>query len=407
MTEPDSWLVSPDLAAVWERIRHRLERNGGDARGRTPVTVSSRQERHALGDLLGRPVLADRVTVDLAALERRLVERTAFTTLAQVVQAVSGYPLRDRPRERQERIARRELPLELARTLADGPWVEPWLAGLSRSGVLTRTPDGEALVRRAVHTIHSVLSGEHAPCSRVELAAQVVGDSHALDEDTLLHTVVLRGLAAAVDRDLPTGVVARRALWELHGISPDLVSATCLVLGLRPTGEGPLASRLVVAAEAGDPVHLTAWDLRRRRGAGVDPRTVLVCENPRVLEAVAERFGGAVPVVCTAGQPNTVVTSVLSWLADSSCLLRYHGDFDWPGIAITNRLVAQCGVDPWLMSAAEYESGFRQGSPTLVGAQVEPSWNTELGASMRAHGVAVHEESVLEQLLVALTREWF
>jgi uncharacterized protein (TIGR02679 family) len=406
MPDPDGWLVSPELTPVWERIRTRLESNGGDARGRAAVTVSSRQQRHALSDLLGRPVLSDRVTVDLAALERRLVERTAFTSLADAVHGVTGWPLRDRPHERRERVARRQGPLELARSLVDDPWVESWLSGLSRSGVLTRAASGEALVRHAVEVLRAVLSGAHTPGSRVELAARIVGDSHALDEDTLLHAVVLRGLAAAADADVPTGVVERRAMWEQHGISPDLVSATCLALGLRPTGEGPLSSRLGVAAEAGDPVHLTAWDLRRRRDTRLEGDAVLVCENPRVLEAVAERFGGAVPVVCTAGQPNTVVTGTLAWLRESGRALRYHGDFDWPGIAITNRLGAQCGVEPWLMRAADYEAGFRAGSLKLAGTPVEPCWDTELGASMRTRGIAVHEESVLEQVLMSLESGW-
>ena len=406
MADPDDWLRSPDLTPVWERIHARLERSGGDAQGRAPITVGSRPERHALSDLLGRPVLTDRVTVDLASLESRLVERTAFASLSEVVQAVTGRRLRDRPGERAAQVERRQGPLELARALVDGPWAETWVAGLSRSGALTRSSDSERLVRDAVDVIHAVLSAEHSPGSRVELAARVVGDSHALDEDTVLHSVVLRGLAAAVNVEVPTGVVERRALWEQHGISPDLVSATCLVLGVRPAGDGPLSSRLAVAAEAGDPVHLTAWDLRRRRDARLAGQSVLVCENPRVLEAVAERFGGAISVVCTAGQPNTVVTSVLSWLRDSGCGLRYHGDFDWPGIAITNRMVAQCGVEPWLMRTVDYEAGFRTGSPKLVGLPVEPCWDIELGASMRTHGVAVHEESVLEQVLTSLDGHW-
>jgi uncharacterized protein (TIGR02679 family) len=96
-------------------------------------------------------------------------------------------------------------------------------------------------------------------------------------------------------------------------------------------------------------------------------------------------------------QPTLVVLDVLAALTGAR--LRYHGDFDWPGIAIANRLVAEAGVEPWRMGAAEYVDAVGSGGLPLTGAPVEPSWDPELGAAMRHHGVAVHEEAVLADLL--------
>ena len=177
----------------------------------------------------------------------------------------------------------------------------------------------------------------------------------------------------------------------------DLVSATCLALGLRRR-DGPVAARLDLAADAGDPVHLTAWDLRRC--VLRVPPVVLVCENPRVLEAVAEPLRRPGAVVCTAGEPALVVLDVLAALGGAE--LRYHGDFDWPGVAIANRLVSRFGVEPWLMDSATYEGAVRPASPVLAGAPIDPTWDPELGAAMRLHGGAVHEESVLADLLARL-----
>jgi uncharacterized protein (TIGR02679 family) len=147
-------------------------------------------------------------------------------------------------------------------------------------------------------------------------------------------------------------------------------------------------------------VHLTGWDLRRCTLRV--PEVVLVCENPRVLEAAAERGGGRTPVVCTSGQPALVVLDVLGELQGAE--LRYHGDFDWAGVAIANRLIAVAGVTPWRMSAADYERGLAGAALPLVGASVEPVWDAELGAAMRHHGIAVHEEAVLPDLLDPTTR---
>jgi len=58
---------------------------------------------------------------------------------------------------------------------------------------------------------------------------------------------------------------------------------------------------------------------------------------------------------------------------------------------------------PWRMGAADYLGALRGPRLPLSGAPVEPVWDAELGAAMRHHGVAVHEESVLNELLTGLT----
>lgn len=127
---------------------------------------------------------------------------------------------------------------------------------------------------------------------------------------------------------------------------------------------------------------------------------VFVCENPRVLEAIAEGGLDGVAIVCTSGRSTLVVLEVLRRLANSGAHIRYHGDFDWPGIAMANQLVAMFDVEPWRMSADDYLD-----SPArlpLVGSEVAPAWDAELGAAMRHRGLAVHEEAVLGGLLDSL-----
>jgi uncharacterized protein (TIGR02679 family) len=395
------WLTDPALDGVFARLRERLERTGLQASGRLPVSLDSREERHALSSLLGRSVTRETVTLDLGELDRRLRERSGHGGLVGVVEARSGTRLRDRPGERADRRSRREEPLALARRLLDEPWAEAWVADLRRTGLLSRASDPEAVVRQAASVLRGLLDGT-ASGSRVELAAHVVGDAHGLDEDRVLHRAVLRALAAARDVPAPETLAERRALWESFGVGPDAVSSTCLALGLSATGPGAGASRLRTAAEAGDPVHVTRWDLGRLGDLTRPGRPVLVCENPRVLEAVAETYAGSVPVVCTFGEPNTVVASVLEGLVSVGATLRYHGDFDWPGIAIANRAVSRFAVEPWLMGAGDYEGSVRGDAPELAGAPVEPCWDAELGAAMRARGRCLHEETALTELLAAL-----
>ena len=387
-----SWLTDPALTRIWRLLADRLADRGRQPSGRVVLGGLSRKERHAVSALLGRSVTTARLAVELADLDAALLARSGLGGLVAVVEAATGEPVLDRPALRARRRTDREAPLALARELlGDRPWVAGWLDAVARSGMLGRATDPLDAVRCAA----AVLERLPQPTSRTELAATVGAGAHALDDGTTTAGLVLRGLAARSGRPVPATPAQRRDLWERYGVHVDLVSTSCLTLGLR--GTGPAAARLDLAADAGDPVHLTPWDLRRV--VLTPPDTALVCENPRVLAATAERFGGRFAVVCTRGQPTLVVLDVLRALNGSR--LRYHGDFDWPGIHIASRLIAEVGVEPWHMGPADYETAIRPGLTPLTGDPVEPVWDAELGASMRHHGVAVHEEALLPDLVVA------
>ncbi|MET1086133.1 MAG: DUF2399 domain-containing protein [Arthrobacter sp.] len=285
------------------------------------------------------------------------------------------------------------------------PWSSQWIAGLRRTGLLTNRGDSEQTIREAAAVLGELTDTEGAPLaqSRVGLGARLLGDAHALDRDRLLLQVVLPGLAAAAGVPIPDGAREREDLWAKHGVEPDLLSRTCLVWGLRVgTGE-PTARRLSDAADAGDPVHLTEWDLRRIGSFAVAAgKRIFVCENPRVVEGLAERRVDGWAAVCTAGEPNLIVGQVLGNLSDGGADLYYHGDFDWPGIAIANRVITRFSARPWQMTCDDYLQAVRSAGPALAGNQVEPAWDHELGAAMRSRGRALHEETVLALILDGL-----
>lgn len=407
-----AWLADPALARVWEAVRRRLEQTGLAPAGRVVVSDLDRAERHAVSGLLGAPVVADVVRIDLRVLDAALRER-AGRDVATVVLLATGTAVRDRQAERSAGAARRDAPLAAARlwlaerpASASQPWLEDWLSGVRRSGLLTRVPAERSapvlLQALAVLDVLTTAASAGALWSRSELAATHTGDAHGLEDDRPVGQLVIRGLAVAAGLAIPVSGADRRAVWERWGVAVDHVSTSCLTLGLRPVADGARERRLRLAADDGDPVHLTGWDLARLDLAVPAGTPVLVCENPRVLEAIAQRFRGNIAVVCGAGMPAIVVMHALRALAASGADLRYHGDFDWPGVAIANRLVAEVGVRPWLMSAVDYESAARADGLPLRGVQVEATWDPELAAVMRARGVAVHEEAVLASLVGAL-----
>jgi uncharacterized protein (TIGR02679 family) len=411
------WVADPLLRPAWERVRARFEKSGLIPAGVVVVPLPTRADRHAMGALLGRPVTRGSVRLDLVSLDTRLKERSGIGGLNEVLTEIFGQPPRNRPADRADRQEMRERPLALAATLVSAPWGAEWVADMRRVGLLTRVAEistAEALVRDAARVFADLsmvpadstdrkgLAGSRTTQSRIELSARLFGNAHALDRDRLLHRVVVRGLAAAAAVPVPESARDSEELWARFGVEADLLSRTCLVWRLEILGESPLANRLSAAAESGDPLHITARDLRRVDRVEVPPDTpVLVCENPAVLEAFADRGGSDVAVVCTSGEPNLVVDEVLIRLAASGASLRYHGDFDWAGVAIANRAVVRYGVRPWLMGAGDYLRGVRLDGPELRGASVPASWDPDLCPRMQGQGRAVHEESVLEQLLAA------
>jgi len=87
--------------------------------------------------------------------------------------------------------------------------------------------------------------------------------------------------------------------------------------------------------------------------------------------------------------------------------LRYHGDFDWPGITIANYAIREYGAHPWRFARTDYEAAVEQ-SPAiehpLKGTEVVASWDLELAPCMRARHIAIAEEAVAASLLEDLGR---
>lgn len=402
---PD-WLSDPGLRPLWAASADGLERRSLEPRGRIVLSDLDRAGRHAIAGLLGQPVVRDRVRVDLMDLDQMLRERSGVGGLRTVCERALGHRLTDRAARRSAAVTAREAPLLAARDwldrhpdLATAAWPQEWLSWLRQAGTASRLAEPVHTVTIALDVVADVIAGGVA--SRAELAVRHTGDAHALDAGSPLAGLVLRALAYVHEVPPATTAAGRRALWERNGVHGDSVSATCLTLGLPGIGDSGLACRLRSAASSGDPVHVTAWDLARST-LSVPPRTpVLVCENPQVLEAMARRCAARWPIVCSAGEPNGVAMQVLRQLATSEARLRYHGDFDWPGIAIANRVRAVVGAEPWLMSAAAYLAAARADGLPLTGLPVTPTWDEALGAAMQDAGMAVHEESVLDALLEA------
>ena len=415
------WLTGPGLTRLWQGARKRLESNGVQATGSLRLTAMNAQERNDLSLLLGKPLTGAAVTIRLDMLDARLRASAAGLGLRQTLEEL-GPPLTDRRAARADVVARREqvwssLASSLdASPLADQEWPRQWYDLLRRAGVPRGVTPETAVwtLQQAVQVLTALLGPEgperNGTRGRGELAAMTTGSAHGLDDGTWLARLVQRGVALAHGTEFPDDAAGRRALWRLVSVTPDEVSSTVLTYGLRPDGGGWRERALRERADHHAEVHVTPRDLHDLRLQLPAGTVIHICENPRVVEAAADA-ACIQPLVCTSGSAATVVFTLLDALAATGCRFAYHGDFDWPGIALANRVIRRYEARPWRMGTADYEHlaarSQAEGIPQLAldGQPVSADWDPDLAPAMTALGIALHEEATLELLVDDLSRQ--
>nr|WP_051167589.1 DUF2399 domain-containing protein [Actinoplanes sp. N902-109] len=87
-----------------------------------------------------------------------------------------------------------------------------------------------------------------------------------------------------------------------------------------------------------------------------------------------------------------VGTRLLGRLIEAGDPVRYHGDFDWPGVSIAGRVMKQ-GAAAWRMSAEDYITAVSaldaDHAIALTGRAAPTPGDPGLAAAMSAHGLAV------------------
>ena len=407
-TGPQELYSGPQYQRLLAAARRSLERTGGLLDGSVSITAPTDAEREALIGITGtyRPPGTTRFTVKLADLEAAV--RAATGTPLSALLAAMGGPLADRPGRRAALAhARAELtataaasPLHIAHT-----WYRDWLAAVATDGTLTsliNKNDSTTLARaiRVLEYLHS-RPDSAPPLMLPALAEATTGDTKALNHDRgTLPTLVLRALAQARGTTLPSGAEARRELWDAFDVIVDDLASRVLVLNLPANGEG-LGEWLTGAAHYGTPFHISLHQLITLP-ITLNLPMVYLCENPAVLRRAAGELGPkSPPLICTEGRPSTAFHRLMRAITQGGGTLRYHGDFDWPGIDMTNQLVTRYQSRPWRMNADDYLAGASTDNDhiPLSGKPYPTSWDPQLAEAMQRTNRAVYEEAVADALL--------
>ncbi len=394
------------LARVRAGIRWRLERDR-PLRSLTLEDVSG-GERRAVELLLGRGARAgSSLTVDLVAVEEALCRAGVAATLREAVERLDGPIAGLSARRAAEAAAWAEVDRRLSELGRRVGRIDSWIAHVRARGLLKRWSRGDADGALALlGQLERLLAPlPVAPTPLGMFASRRLRDAHALDVGRTLRTMLLGALRARHGTPDVSGARGERATLAAAGLLSDDLLSQVLVLNLPGVGPTATDELLAAAARAGEPVPLPLGLLERAPPllGGIAGRVVSICENPWVVVAVGRRLGAAAaPLVCVRGESTVAVTTLLSLLHERGALLRYHGDFDWPGIEIAGRVRREVPWEPWRYDAAAYEAAVRDDDAELTGSPSRPAWDHALGEAMRRHGKQVEEEAVLDDLVADL-----
>lgn len=391
------------LALLRQRLRRRFELAAVDGPlSRLRMNNLAEEERAALARLVGRPPGSARsMQVDLAVADDKLRRSGVASSLRDALERLDG-PIVHLPTARLQREA-------LWSAVVDD-CTHPDLVGL------LAVPEGTSLLKllarkdpvvasRLCRLAEAVLQRLPAEAIvRSQLAADVLGDAHALDNRQPVATLVLAAwrrrtssAPGSEDGSLLGNAERARDTWAAAGVLINQLARPALFLNL-PIKSGDDGGR------TGEPSYLSLRSLLRSPPIwNLTGRRIFVCENPNLIAIAADRWGrDCAPLVCTDGMPAAAQRTLLSQLSLAGARLVYHGDFDWPGLRIANHVMRAHGAGPWRFSAADYVAAACTASDfakRLEGTPVNASWDEGLTAAMNEHGVAVAEEAVATRLL--------
>lgn len=254
---------NPDLRWICERVRRRLE--GGRAlEGVILKNDVTPGEQEALDGLLGRrPRSRKTLTVRLEELDALVREAELADDIESAIVALEG-PFANRRTEREAEVRAWEALFGNARdAVADSAILVEWLDGMRSSGLLKRLtasdlPQARNLLWQAISVLRN-LPREGIPLPA--FAANVLGDSHALDRGTPLSSILLRGIAMLGGVDTWQSPDQRRDAWSAVGVICDELSHPVLVWNLQLPDAHPLRDWLSAGAKLGEPFYLTTRQL--------------------------------------------------------------------------------------------------------------------------------------------------
>jgi uncharacterized protein (TIGR02679 family) len=402
-------------ALLRKRLRQRFERAPLDATIENfRIGKLTAEEHAALASLLGRPPrYTNSLQVDVRLIDTAFQNAGIAGSLRDALEQLDG-PIAN--------LASTRLELQTMWSDVLGGCTHRELIGLLRApagiGLLKRlarqSPPAALQLCRRVEAVLQRLPA--SGITRSQLAADALGDAHALDSGQPTATLALtvwRQVIARTDYsnddvdseptgdgelEMGGGAERDRDVWAKAGVLVNELARPVLFLNL------PVRDAVNYSQSPGEPVYASLRSLLRSPPSwDVADCRVYVCENPNLVAIAADHWGSyCAPLVCTDGMPAAAQRCLLSQLGKAGARLFYHGDFDWPGVRIGNHVMHEHGAQPWRFGASDYEAAVEGASSlgqALAGKAARAFWDEGLMTAMQRHELSIAEEALAASLL--------
>lgn len=407
-------LGGPALAALRVRMRRHFERQDSNSKsGTLQLTKLMATEHEALALLTGRPTRSTHsIKIDIDQLDATLRKAGIADSLREALELLDG-PILNRAMAKNDLLVRWS-------NVTNADHLHPALS------IWLQTPPAISLLKRLARqdpdTANRQLERASAVLrrlptkglTRAQLAADLFGNAHALDNGQPAATLVLAvlqhgendiarlqdapGDTEGTERDARRPAERARDIWARTGVLVNELARPALFLNL------PVHPESAPLGTLGEPGYLSLRQLLRTSiDWSVANQAVYICENPNIVSIAADRLGNAcAPLVCTDGMPAAAQRVLLTQLARAGARLLYHGDFDWAGLHIANYVMRLCGAHPWRFAHHDYMQAIEQAPHSerdLGDSCVQATWDPALSALMQLQGLAIAEEAVASPLL--------
>ncbi|MHB8170822.1 MAG: TIGR02679 family protein [Thermincolia bacterium] len=426
MTNPEmlKYFSQPGFRRLFQGIRKKYQ-SLGRIGGKVQLRNLTPGEHEVLGGFFGRNLAGQAgLTVDLAEVDRVIRESRFGLGLAELLPLYFREELQSNQELAREQRELWEGFFSEIEPLAVRPKTREWVQVLKEgkeSGYRTLLSlyqeDWEEAARVAKACVAALdelpaLKGDR--CRRTVFAARLTGNPHGLDRTTWLGRLLYSGMLYVLGvEEVPSLYRAEhvRAVFRRAGLEEDDLSSNVITVGLRTRADDPRAGLFEGAWESGSPLILPLRFFEQKT-AWFPFEAVYVVENPTVLSAVLDEWGGpgCPPLVCPSGQPSVAALRLLDELAAGGTKIYYSGDFDGKGLEIGLGLWKryQEAFVPWLFDTGVYE-GASAGTP-LSGEQrkrlgsMEVPWDMGLSKVVLRRGYVVYQEVLVEKMMGDLRR---
>ena len=369
---------NPAYKRLMEELQKKWKRYG-KAAGSVLLQSATREERRAIGGIVGRTYLEETVKITFQEFEQGL-QKTRFAPIDMkgVLEAFFGSSL---PTNREEKIQALEVRESFFNGLlrffqGDSPKASSsfsWLQALVREKkygyqiimkeFLRDSREAENLVRNVGRALIRLEEMNGEECFLAVFAAAISGNPHYFDRGSTPSQLLTHALCFWKKINLPKRAYEWRECMQAAGIISDTIASMVHAFGVRLETEEGFHPAFEAFYHRKEPCVLTAENLKSVKGARASNKKVYVVENEMVFLYLFENVKELdVTLLCTSGQLRVAAFQLLDYLSKGGALLYYSGDIDAEGMDIADRLWRQYGdgIQLWRMGADDYKESISE-----------------------------------------------